>query len=102
MTTGSGTRADPWVLQTPPGSSEYTMYIDDAGDPPALAAQNSGKNIGDRIQIGRDAQPPPVQIVAGVNHTRDLFLWQDLGQSPDQLGSACAASKYGDHGAFLA
>jgi hypothetical protein len=23
---GSGTREDPWVLKTPPGSSEYQMY----------------------------------------------------------------------------
>jgi hypothetical protein len=36
MSTGGGTKADPWVLQTPPGTSEYTMYIDDAGDPPAI------------------------------------------------------------------
>lgn len=34
---GSGTREDPWVLKTPPGSSEYTMYRDETSDPPALA-----------------------------------------------------------------
>ena len=33
------TKADPWVLKTPPGTSEYTMYIDDAGDPPAIVCQ---------------------------------------------------------------
>ena len=32
---GSGTADDPWVLKTPPGSSEYTLHRDD-GDPPAL------------------------------------------------------------------
>jgi hypothetical protein len=37
--TGSGTKDDPWVLQTPPGSSEYTMYRDEASDPPALICQ---------------------------------------------------------------
>jgi hypothetical protein len=38
MTTsaGSGTREDPWVLHTPPGSSEYRMYRDESADPPAL------------------------------------------------------------------
>ena len=36
MSTGSGTREDPWVLRTPPGSSEYTMYRDEEADPPAL------------------------------------------------------------------
>ena len=37
--TGSGTKDDPWVLTTPPGSSEYTMYRDEAADPPALVCQ---------------------------------------------------------------
>lgn len=36
---GSGTKDDPWVLVTPPGSSEYTMYKDEAADPPALVCQ---------------------------------------------------------------
>ena len=34
-----GTKDEPWVLQTPPGTSEYTMYRDDAADPPALVCQ---------------------------------------------------------------
>jgi hypothetical protein len=34
--TGSGTPADPWQLQTPPGGSPYTAYRDQAADPPAL------------------------------------------------------------------
>ena len=25
---GSGTKADPWMLKTPPGTSEYMMWID--------------------------------------------------------------------------
>jgi hypothetical protein len=37
--TGSGTKDDPWVLRTPPGTSEYTMYRDEAADPPALVCQ---------------------------------------------------------------
>lgn len=39
MAQGSGTKEDPWVLKTPPGSSEYTMYRDEAGDPPAIVCQ---------------------------------------------------------------
>ena len=39
MSAGSGTRADPWVLRTPPGQSEYAAFRDDALDPPALVAQ---------------------------------------------------------------
>jgi hypothetical protein len=37
--TGTGTREDPWVLKTPPGSSEYQMYRDEDADPPALVCQ---------------------------------------------------------------
>jgi hypothetical protein len=33
---GTGTKEDPWVLRTPPGSSEYKMYRDPTLDPPAL------------------------------------------------------------------
>ncbi|HEY7721054.1 MAG TPA: hypothetical protein VIB11_04395 [Pedococcus sp.] len=36
---GSGTKADPWVLKTPPGTSEYTMYRDDEADPAQLVCQ---------------------------------------------------------------
>ena len=35
----TGTKDDPWVLRTPPGSSEYSMYRDDATDPPTLICQ---------------------------------------------------------------
>jgi hypothetical protein len=34
-----GTKDDPWVLMTPPGTSEYTMYRDEGADPPALVCQ---------------------------------------------------------------
>ncbi len=39
MTSGSGTEVDPWVLKTPPGSSEYTMHRDEESDPPSLVCQ---------------------------------------------------------------
>ena len=35
----AGTRTDPWVLETPPGSSEYTMYKDEDATPPVLVCQ---------------------------------------------------------------
>jgi hypothetical protein len=34
-----GTKDDPWVLRTPPGSSEYTIHRDENADPPALVCQ---------------------------------------------------------------
>jgi hypothetical protein len=37
--TGSGTRQSPWVLKTPPGTSDFEAYRDEAADPPALVVQ---------------------------------------------------------------
>ena len=31
-----GTKAKPWKLKTPSGSSEYLTYRDEAGDPPTI------------------------------------------------------------------
>ena len=36
---GSGTKADPWKLRTPTGTSEYEMYRDETLDPPAILCQ---------------------------------------------------------------
>ena len=36
---GSGTRQSPWVLKTPPGTSEFEAYRDETIDPPALIVQ---------------------------------------------------------------
>ena len=36
---GDGTKADPWVLKTAPGTSEYVMYRDGTADPAELVCQ---------------------------------------------------------------
>ena len=36
---GKGTKADPWRLKTPSGTSDYTMYRDPDSDPPAIVCQ---------------------------------------------------------------
>jgi hypothetical protein len=36
---GTGIKGDPWILQTPPGKSEYEAYRDPKADPPALVVQ---------------------------------------------------------------
>jgi hypothetical protein len=36
---GTGTRTSPWVLKTPPGTSEYSAFRDQTLDPPALVVQ---------------------------------------------------------------
>ena len=36
---GLGTTAKPWELKTPPGTSDFQAYKDEAADPPALVVQ---------------------------------------------------------------
>ena len=33
---GQGTKESPWLLKTPPGTSDYMMYRNETADPPAL------------------------------------------------------------------
>ncbi len=39
MTTGQGTRDDPWELTTPSGGSSFTAFRDEGLDPPALVVR---------------------------------------------------------------
>jgi len=39
MASGSGSKADPWMLTTAPGTSDCQMWRDEAADPPALVCQ---------------------------------------------------------------
>ena len=42
---GAGTKGDPWKLKTPPGTSDYQMWRDEASDPPALVCQVGGTQL---------------------------------------------------------
>ena len=39
MPAKAGTKDNPWKLKTPPGSSDFEAYRDEAADPPALVVQ---------------------------------------------------------------
>jgi hypothetical protein len=41
---GNGTKESPWVLQTPPQTSEYTLYKDETHNPPILVC-TVGKTV---------------------------------------------------------
>jgi hypothetical protein len=43
---GTGTKSDPWQLKTAPGTSDYTIYRDDAADPPQLVCQVGSTRLG--------------------------------------------------------
>jgi hypothetical protein len=52
----TGTKVDPWVLKTPPGTSEYTMYKDEQADPPALVCQVGSTTLKYHLRAIEDLQ----------------------------------------------
>jgi hypothetical protein len=52
----AGTKVDPWVLKTPPGTSEYTMYKDEQADPPALVCQVGSTTLKYHLRAIEDLQ----------------------------------------------
>jgi hypothetical protein len=54
MTDGTGTHDDPWMLTTAPGSSHYTMYRDEDGDPPALVCRVGSTTLRYRLSAVED------------------------------------------------
>lgn len=54
MSSGSGSKDDPWLLTTPPGSSPYSMYEDEASDPPSLVCQVGVTTLRYRLQAVGD------------------------------------------------
>src|SRR5262249_33281729 len=50
----AGTKEDPWVLKTPPGTSGYTMYKDEQADPPTLVCQVGSTRLKYRLRAVED------------------------------------------------
>jgi hypothetical protein len=50
----AGTKEDPWVLKTPPGTSEYSMYKDEEGVSPALVCQVGSTTLRYRLRAIED------------------------------------------------
>jgi hypothetical protein len=72
--TGSGTRDDPWQLTTAPGTSAYTMYRDEAGDPPALVCRVGSTTLTYRLSAIDD-------LAAWLRQKGD---WVPLGAADEQ------------------
>ena len=71
---GSGTREDPWVLPTPSGKSEYTVFRDEALDPPALVCQVGKTELRYRLECLDDLH---AMLVAAGD-------WVPLGAADEQ------------------
>ena len=51
---GNGTRANPWRLKTPPGTSDYEMYRDESADPPTLVCVVGKTTLGYQLRCIED------------------------------------------------
>jgi len=51
---GTGTADDPWVLLTPPGTSEFSMYRDEGSNPPALVCVVGTTRLGYQLRCIED------------------------------------------------
>ena len=75
---GSGTRVDPWVLKTAPGTSEYAMYRNESADPPALVCVVGKTTLGYQLRAIED-------LHAWLKECGD---WVPLGAADEQKPAA--------------
>jgi len=76
--TPAGTKDDPWVLKTPPGTSEYQMWRDESADPPALVCQVGSTQLRYHLRCIED-------LGAMLKAHRD---WMPLGAADEQKDAA--------------
>ena len=74
MGKGTGTEGDPWVLTTPPGSSEYTMWRDEAAEPATLVCQVGSTRLAYQLRCIEDLQ----------EMLRQRGDWVELGAADEQ------------------
>jgi hypothetical protein len=79
VTYGSGIAEDPWILKTPPGSSEFQVWKDEAADPPALVVQVGKTRLSYQLRALEDAA---TMLVAQGD-------WMPLGNADE--GKPCMA-----------
>ena len=88
---GSGTRDDPWQLTTANGGSAYTMWRDEAAEPPALVCMAGSTKLTYHLRAIED-------LHAWLAERGD---WVDLGGADEQKvpadGSVEAWGRAGDN-----
>ncbi len=73
-----GTKDDPWVLKTAPGTSEYRMWRDLSADPPALVCQVGSTTLSYHVSAVDD-------LAAWLHEQGD---WVPLGAADEQKPAA--------------
>jgi len=71
---GSGSREKPWILQTPPRTSEFQVYRDEAANPPALVCRVGSTELRYQLRCLNDLQ-------AMLKSHGD---WMELGSADEQ------------------
>lgn len=75
---GQGTRKDPWVLKTPPGTSEYVAFRDEALDPPALV-----------VVVGKTELRYQIRCIEDLHKMLKAHKdWMPLGSADEQKPAA--------------
>ena len=77
-TAGEGTRDNPWNLKTPPGTSEYQMWRDEAADPPALVCQVGSTQLKYHLRCIEDLH----------SMLKEYGDWLQLGAADEQKAAA--------------
>ena len=54
MAAKEGTKENPWKLKTPPGTSEFEAYRDEATEPPALVVQAGSTQLRYHLRCIKD------------------------------------------------
>ena len=77
-TVGKGTREHPWMLETPSRQGEFTAWLDEAADPPALVVQVGKTELRYRLRCLDD-------LAAMLKAHGD---WMPLGSADEQKPAA--------------
>jgi hypothetical protein len=75
---GQGTKEEPWRLKTAPGTAEYTMYRDEAAEPPALVCQVGSTQLRYQLRAIDDLYAM----------LKEHGGWMDLGSADEQKPAA--------------
>ena len=75
---GAGTKEEPWLLETPSGTSEFQVYRDESADPPALVCQVGSTKLSYQLRALDDLQ-------AMLKKHGD---WMPLGSADEQKPAA--------------
>jgi Family of unknown function (DUF6855) len=75
---GQGTRDAPWILQTPPGSSQFEAFRDETLDPPALV-----------VRVGKTELRYHLRCIDDLHAMlKGLGDWMPLGAADEQKPAA--------------